>query len=120
MTDRLRIALAQLNPTVGALAANLELGRKALADAVAAGADIVLFSELFLTGYFPEDLLDKPRFVADAMDAARQFAAATAGTSISMLLPTVWRDGQTLYNAVVLAENGEIVATRYKRELPND
>jgi NAD+ synthase len=120
VTDRLRIALAQLNPTVGALAANLELGRKALADAVAAGADIVLFSELFLTGYFPEDLLDKPRFVADAMDAARQFAAATAGTSISMLLPTVWRDGQTLYNAVVLAENGEIVATRYKRELPND
>ena len=120
MTDRLRIALAQLNPTVGALAANLELGRKALADAVAAGADIVLFSELFLTGYFPEDLLDKPRFVADAMDAARQFAAATAGTGISMLLPTVWRDGDTLYNAVILAENGEIGATRYKRELPND
>ncbi len=78
MTDRLRIALAQLNPKVGALAANLALARKALADAEAAGADILMFSELFLTGYFPDDLLFKPQFVADAIAAARELAAATA------------------------------------------
>ena len=89
MTDRLRIALAQLNPTVGALRANLQLGRKALADAVAAEADILLFSELFLTGYYPEDLLLKPRFVADAIATARELAAATAGTAVSVLLPSV-------------------------------
>ena len=120
MTDRLRIALAQLNPMVGALAANLELGRKALAEAVAAGADILLLPELFLTGYFPEDLLLKPQFIADAVAAARELAAATRGTKVSLLLPTVWQEGGQLYNAVVLAEDGEIVATRTKRELPND
>ncbi|HEY9011430.1 MAG TPA: NAD+ synthase [Devosia sp.] len=120
MTDRLRIALAQLNPTVGALKANLELGRQALADAAAAGADILLFSELFLTGYFPEDLLFKRRFVADAMAAARELAAATKGTNVSVLLPTVWQDDRQLYNSVILCEDGEVVARRDKRELPND
>jgi NAD+ synthase len=120
VTERLRIALAQLNPTVGALTANLELGRKALRDAEAAGADILLFSELFLTGYFPEDLLFKRRFIADAMAAAESLAVATKGTKVSVLLPTVWLDGTELFNAVLLCEDGEIVARRHKRELPND
>lgn len=71
MTDRLRIALAQLNPTVGALAGNLALARAALADAVAAKADILMFSELFLTGYFPEELFFKTQFEADAIAAAK-------------------------------------------------
>ncbi|MHB1101327.1 MAG: NAD+ synthase [Devosia sp.] len=120
MTDRLRIVLAQLNPKVGALAANLELGRKALAEAAAVNADILLLSELFLSGYFPEDLLLKPQFIADAIEAAQALAQATRGTGVSLLLPTVWREGTNLYNAVLLAEDGEIVATRFKRELPND
>lgn len=120
MTDRLRIALAQLNPTVGALAANLELGKKTLAEAAAAKADILLFPELFITGYFPDDLLFKPRFVADAMAAAEEFARATAGISVTAIMPTVWQDGGKLFNAVLVCENGEIVARRYKRELPND
>ncbi|HHY48224.1 MAG TPA: NAD+ synthase [Alphaproteobacteria bacterium] len=120
MADRLRIALAQLNPTVGALAANLELARTALAEARAAGADILMLPELFLTGYFPEDLLFKRRFLADAIEAARTLAAATRGTGISLLLPSVWQEEWQLYNAVLLCEDGEIVARRYKRELPND
>jgi NAD+ synthase len=119
VTDHLRIALAQLNPTVGALRANLALGRRALDQAVAAKADILLYSELFLTGYFPEDLLFRPQFVDDAIAASRDLAAATKGTAVSMLLPTIWRHEGDLYNAVVLAEDGEIVATRLKRELPN-
>lgn len=120
MTDRLRIALAQLNPTVGALAANLELGRKAVADAAEAGADILLLTELFLTGYFPEDLLFKPQFVADAMAAADELAKATRGTGVSLLLPSIWHEVDKLYNAVLLCEDGEIVERRYKVELPND
>lgn len=120
MTDRLRIALAQLNPKVGDIAGNLALARKALSDAVAAKADILLLSELFLTGYFPDDLLFKPKFVDDAIQAARDLVADTAGTSIALILPTVWRDQTGLHNAVVVAENGEITATRLKRELPND
>ncbi|WP_442855816.1 NAD+ synthase [Devosia sp. A16] len=120
MTDRLRIALAQLNPTVGAIAQNLALAKSTLADAAGQGADILLFSELFLTGYFPDDLLFKPRFVADAMAAAEDFARATAGTGVSAIMPTVWREGGKLFNAVIVCEAGEITARRYKRELPNE
>lgn len=119
MTDRLRIALAQLNPKVGDIAGNLALARTALADAVAAKADILLLSELFLTGYFPDDLLFKPKFVADAMQAARDLVADTAGTGVVLVLPTVWLEKTGLHNAVVVAENGQIIATRFKRELPN-
>ena len=92
MTDRLRIALAQLNPHVGALARNLGLARAALTEALAAKADILMFSELFLTGYFPEDLLFKPRFIEDAMETAQSLAADTKNTDLSLLLPTVWRE----------------------------
>ena len=120
MTDQLRIALAQLNPKVGALEANLELARSALRDAEAAGADILMLTELFLTGYFPEDLLFKPHFVEDAMATAKKLVRATKGSKVSVLLPTVWKQGASLYNAVLLAEDGRVVAKRYKRELPND
>jgi NAD+ synthase len=120
VADRLRIALAQLNPKVGALRDNLALAKGALADAVAAEADILLLSELFLTGYFPEDLFFKPRFVEDAMQVAGELARATKGTKVSLLLPTIWHEGRALYNAVLLAEDGKVVARRLKRELPND
>ncbi|KKC34278.1 NAD+ synthase [Devosia psychrophila] len=119
MTDRLRIALAQLNPKVGDLVGNLALARKALADAQAVGADILMFSELFLTGYFPDDLLFKPKFIADAMGAARDLVANTAGTDVVVILPTIWVEKTGMHNAVLVAENGQITATRLKRELPN-
>jgi len=119
VTDQLRIALAQLNPKVGDLPGNLELARKALADARAAGADILLLSELFLTGYFPDDLLFKPQFVADAMAAAKTLAGETAGGDVALVLPSIWQDQAGLHNAVLVAEKGEITAIRYKRELPN-
>ena len=120
MPDRLRIALAQLNPKVGDLVGNLALSKAALAEAVAAKADILLLTELFLTGYFPEDLFFKPRFVEDALAAAGELARATKGTNVSLLLPSIWREGHLLYNAVLLCEDGRVVARRYKRELPND
>ncbi|KQX34300.1 NAD synthetase [Devosia sp. Root436] len=119
VTDRLRIALAQLNPKVGDIAGNLALARTALSDAVAAKADILMLSELFLTGYFPDDLLFKPKFVADAMQAARDLVADTSGTDVVLVLPTVWLEKTGLHNAVLVAENGRIIAVRLKRELPN-
>lgn len=119
MTDQLRIALAQLNPKVGDLPRNLDLAKKALADAVGAKADILMLSELFLTGYFPDDLLFKPQFVADAMAAAQTLVAETAGTDVVLILPTIWNDQTGLRNAVIVAEKGKISALRFKRELPN-
>jgi NAD+ synthase len=119
VTDTLRIALAQLNPKVGDLPGNLALARKAMDDARGAGADILMFSELFLTGYFPDDLLFKPQFVSDAVAAARTLCAETAGSDLVLILPTIWEDRSGLHNAVLVAERGEIIAVRYKRELPN-
>jgi len=120
VTDNLRIALAQLNPTVGALSKNLEKGKKALADAIVADADIILFPELFITGYFPEDLLFKPKFVADAMETACVLAEETKGKHIAALIPCVWRESDKLFNAVLLAQDGKIVDWRAKHDLPND
>jgi len=68
--DTLRIAIAQLNPTVGDVAGNLALARQARDDAARQGAELVLFTELFLSGYSPEDLVLKPAFVALCMAAA--------------------------------------------------
>jgi NAD+ synthase len=119
VTDQLRIALAQLNPKVGDIAGNLALARKALNDASEAGADILLLSELLLSGYFPDDLLFKPQFVADAIAAAKALVADTAATSVALVLSTIWQDDEGLRNAVLVAEKGEITALRFKRELPN-
>ncbi|ODT72160.1 MAG: NAD+ synthase [Pelagibacterium sp. SCN 63-23] len=119
VTDKLRIALAQLNPKVGDLEGNLALAREALGDAQAAGADILMLSELFLTGYFPDDLLLKPQFVSEAIAAAKTLAAETAGRDVVLILPTIWQDQAGLHNAVLVAGQGDITAIRYKRELPN-
>ena len=76
MTDRFRIALAQLNPVMGDIAGNLRLARRARADAK--DADVILFSELFIVGYPPEDLVLKPALQADARDAIEKLAHDTA------------------------------------------
>jgi NAD+ synthase len=118
MTDRLLIALAQLNPTVGAVAQNLAKGRKALAEAKAMGADLVLFPELFLSGYPPEDLVLKPSFVAACRIAAEEFARDTAEAP-GVLVGTPWAEDGAVYNAVALLDRGRVEAVRYKHDLPN-
>ncbi|MFO1123103.1 MAG: NAD+ synthase [Hyphomicrobiales bacterium] len=116
MTDRLTIALAQLNPTVGAIAANLAAARQALASC--GEADLVLFPELFICGYPPEDLVLRPSFVAACRTAVEELAADTArGPAILMGLP--WREDGKLYNAVAMLAGGRIETLRFKHDLPN-
>ena len=113
------IALAQRNPTVGDIAGNCALVRAARAEAAESGADLIVFSELFITGYPPEDLILKPMFQAAAEAAAEELAKETADGGPAILLGTPWRVDGKLYNAVLLMKDGEIAARRYKYALPN-
>ncbi len=118
MPSNLKIALAQLNPIVGDLAGNAKKAVTAIADATASGADLIVFPELFLCGYPPEDLVLKPAF----QQATRHVLSDLAELTVSgpaVLIGTLWSDGGKLYNAVALLDGGKIEALRYKVDLPN-
>lgn len=119
MTDRLLVALAQLDPIVGDVAGNLDKARAARAEARAAGADLVLFAELFLAGYPTEDLVLKPAFQAACMAAVEDLAADTADGGPAALITAPWLHDGRLYNAVALLDGGRIQALRFKHDLPN-
>jgi NAD+ synthase len=120
ISDRFRLAVAQLNPTVGDVAGNAELVRKARQEAASQGADLVLTSELMLAGYLPEDLVLKPAFVRRCMEAAETLAVETADGGPGIVLGSPWRSEEgKVYNAALLLDQGEIKAVRYKYDLPN-
>jgi NAD+ synthase (glutamine-hydrolysing) len=112
----LRGALAQLNPTVGDLDANLALLAAVYDRADAAGCDIVAFPELSVTGYPPEDLVLKSGFVEDNLELLSKFAARTRRCAAVVGFVDHDRD---LYNAAAVCANGEILGRYHKRLLPN-
>src|SRR5438552_16289326 len=117
--DRLAIAVAQINPTVGDIAGNAEKARQARAEAARDGADLVAFSELFLCGYPPEDLVLKPAFQAACRAAVEELARETADDGPAVLIGTPWVEDGKLYNACALLDQGRIAALRFKANLPN-
>src|SRR4051794_8473132 len=112
----MRLALAQINTTVGDLDGNRALILARLEEARDVGADLILFPELAVTGYPPEDLLLRPGFVRAARRSLEQVAAATEGTAA--LVGTPYFDGD-LYNACAVCADGEVKAVYRKRFLPN-
>ncbi len=118
MTSSLKIAFAQLNPTVGDVQGNLAKARKARAEAATMGADIVLFSELFIVGYPPEDLVLKPALQSDARAAIEALAKETV-SGPAVLIGTPWVDGNKLFNALAYLDGGVVKAVRFKVDLPN-
>ncbi len=114
-----RIALAQINPHLGALEANLTAIRAVRARAAALGADIVVTPEFSVAGYPPEDLVRKPAFVAACEAVVDALAADTADGGPALIVGGPWRDGGKLYNAAFVLDGGRIVARRAKHELPN-
>jgi NAD+ synthase (glutamine-hydrolysing) len=111
-----RLALAQIDTVVGDLRGNREriLGR--LTEARDAGADLVLFPELAVTGYPPEDLLLRPAFIREARRSLEEIAAETTGIAALVGAPLLERD---LHNACAVLADGEIRAVYLKRFLPN-
>ena len=117
MTEKLTIALAQMNQRVGDLAGNAE---EILAIRKAAGsADLLMVPELQLTGYPPEDLVLKPEFVRRTMDAAERLIDATAEPGPAVLFGSIVQEGGLNYNAMILADGGRMIGRTLKRELPN-
>jgi NAD+ synthase len=113
------ITLAQLNPTVGDIAGNAAKARDARAQAKAAGADLVVFPELFIAGYPPEDLVLKPAFQSACRAAIEELARETADGGPAMLIGSPWVNEGRLYNACTLLDAGRLAAIRFKVNLPN-
>src|SRR6476661_3844253 len=117
MTDRLRIAFAQMNQRVGDLEANaaamLEVRRNSK------GADLLVCPELQVTGYPCEDLVLKPEFVRRTHETTDRLVEATTEPGPAMLIGTIIAEGGVNYNAVILADGGKVIGRTLKRELPN-
>jgi NAD+ synthase (glutamine-hydrolysing) len=112
----MRLALAQINPVVGDLDGNTRLILDRLDEAKTQGADLVLFPELAVTGYPPEDLLLRPGFVRAAESHVEAIAREARGTTVLVGAPHFDRD---LYNACYVLTGGEVKAVYRKRFLPN-
>jgi len=127
MADALKIALAQLNPTMGDIAGNLALLRRARAEAAAAGADLVIATEMVITGYPTEDLVLKPMFLEAAQQAIEALAADTADGGPGMIVGGPWRQDPharpplfgKVFNTAYVLDGGSVTTHRTKHDLPN-
>jgi NAD+ synthase (glutamine-hydrolysing) len=113
----IRVGAAQVKSVVGELHGNVERLRRAYDGAHAAGCDVVVFPELAITGYPPEDLLLRAAFVADAEAALGEFAAATGATVAVVGCPL--RAGDHVFNGAALCHGGRVAGVYHKRLLPN-
>src|SRR5687768_16938606 len=100
----LRIAVAHLNPTVGDVAGNLVKAREARADAARQSADLILFTELFIAGYPPEDLVLKPAFLAACERAVIEFAEDTADGGPGIIIGTPLKRKSGVHNSIIVAD----------------
>ncbi len=113
------VTLAQLNPIVGDVTGNAAKARAARVRAANEGADLVVFSELFIAGYPPEDLVLKPAFQAACRAEIEKLARETADGGPAVLIGSPWVEDGKLYNACALLDGGRIAALRFKANLPN-
>jgi len=118
MTDKLRLTLAQLNPTLGDFRGNLAKARDAWYQAKAAKSDMLVLPEMFLSGYQAQDLVQKPAFTVDALVKLEAFAAdCKDGPAIGIGLPM--REGDKVHNCYAILKGGKIATIIRKHHLPN-
>ncbi len=119
MTNRLSISLAQINPTVGDIDGNVARILAARETAAREHGDLVVFSELCVSGYPPEDLVLKPFFQDRVEHAIEKLTKSTSDGGPALLVGAPWRVEGRLHNAALLLDSGEIAAVRLKHDLPN-
>lgn len=118
MPTHLTLALAQLNFTVGAIENNTQIMLDAVIDAERQGADMVMFSELAITGYSPEDLLLRDDLYLRLDGALAKLATASHATAVLVGHP--WRQAGRCYNAASFYYQGQLLARYFKQALPNN
>ncbi|MBY5790430.1 NAD+ synthase [Rhizobium leguminosarum bv. viciae] len=119
LSDIFRIAIGQLNPTVGDVAGNLAKAREARIDAGREGAHLLVLTELFISGYPPEDLVLKPAFIRACWKAVENLAADTADGGPGVIIGFPRQDDTGRYNSVAVLDGGKVIAVRDKIDLPN-
>ncbi|MEJ2001699.1 MAG: nitrilase-related carbon-nitrogen hydrolase, partial [Maritimibacter sp.] len=118
MTQKFRLTLAQLNPSVGDIEGNAAKARAAWQEGREAGADLVMLPESFLIGYQPQDLVRRPGFWREAMGGIETLARDCAdGPALGIGAP--FHDGEALYNAYYILQGGAIIHKALKQVLPN-
>jgi len=119
MTDQFRITIAQLNPTVGDLQGNAAKAKQAWLQGAEQGSDFITLPEMFITGYNTQDLVMKPAFQNDAMNAVRELAKECAdGPALGIGGP--WVEDGALFNAYFILNGGDIQTIVKKHHLPNE
>ena len=117
---KLRLALAQMNPTVGDLGGNADRIIEYIAEAKDKGAGLAVFPELALTGYPPEDLLLKPRFIKDNLKELKRIAASVEGIiAIVGFVDRPVKNNDGIYNAAAIISGGKVIDVYHKIMLPN-
>src|SRR6476469_7265773 len=119
ITQTIRIAVAQLNPTVGDVAGNLAKAREARAEAAREGAHLLMLTELFISGYPPEDLVLKPAFMRACWKAVESLAEDTVDGGPGVIVGVPRQDAGGRYNSVAVLDAGKVIAVRDKVDLPN-
>ncbi|NTF42212.1 NAD+ synthase [Rhizobium sp. AC27/96] len=119
ITHTIRIAVAQLNPTVGDISGNLAKAREARAEAAREGAQLLMLTELFISGYPPEDLVLKPAFIRACWKAVESLAADTADGGPGVIVGVPRQDDTGRYNSVAVLDGGKVIFVRDKVDLPN-
>ncbi len=115
----LTLALAQINVTVGDVAGNAARIIDAARQAAAQGAGLVLYPEMALTGYPPEDLVLMPAFLTQCHRALKRIGEETRASGVALILGAPWEEAGRIYNASVLIEAGMVTPIRTKHDLPN-
>lgn len=115
----MKITIAQLNNTVGDIDGNIAKAKETIAGEKSKNSDLIVFSELFISGYPPEDLVLKTSFLDACLRGLEEIIDYTKHLNIGVIIGTPIKEGDKIFNSAVLIDNGKIIGISKKKSLPN-